>query len=196
MTIVNPPRPTVLTLSGATKQLDNPFAVVRVEDDEDGTPIRLYDRNGHQLQMPSELEPKQLKKDMSAPLVGRPSSSTNRDWAESVIAHPAKNNERRAALGRRFGPSTGRVRTLDRFLSTENDATIEMLADPVSGLLVETNVARNGSLFSHTTIRYEPRADGSLVKRSLHTEQIVGTNNGERAVIDVEFSDVKLTASR
>src|SRR5262249_1447515 len=109
MTLVDAARPTVRTLAGQ-RQLDNPFAIDRIEDDEDGSPIRVFNRTGAQVALPArgEASPPNTTPE-STPGIDRSLASTvrpmaaGRNWIESIVASPAKAAERRAMLERQFG---------------------------------------------------------------------------------------------
>jgi len=57
---------------------------------------------------------------------------------------------------------------------------------------LEVNTLRDGKLLSHSTIAYQPAADGSLVRRAVHAEQILSDVTGERSIIDTEYTSVRV----
>jgi hypothetical protein len=198
MTLRSEPVVTVQGLNGR-KRIENPFAITRIEDDEDGTPLRFFDRKGDQVRLPTEAELPRINRNAS-PSPGNEASLANtvrplsfgRDWSDALVASPERSAARRAALERRFGKPEGRVRALDRFLSTRGDETVEVLADPQLALPVEINVVRERTLVSHTTIGYVRGAGGSVIRRSLHMERTLPDASGERTVTDVEVDNVRL----
>ena len=119
-----------------------------------------------------------------------------RDWIESVIASPNKQSDRRAALERQHGKPVGRIGGFDRFLTTRGEDTVEVLADSQTALPVEINTVRGGALVAHTTVSYTAGAGGSLVRRSVHTEHALPSPDGERAVTDIEFANVRFEERR
>ncbi len=198
MTLGSEPPVTVQGLNGP-KRIENPFAIVRIEDDEDGTPLRFFDRKGDQVRLPSAEELPRFNRTaspfsdntLSLANAARP-VSFGRDWSDALVASPARAATRRAALERRFGKPEGRVRALDRFLSIRGDETVEVLADPQLALPVEINVVRDRTLVSHTTMGYVRGVGGSLIRRALHMERPLPDASGERTVTDVEVDNVRL----
>ena len=203
ITVVPVSPPTVRSLNGVVP-LDHPPSVLRIEDDEDGTPPRVYNRNGEPVTLPTAEALRRLLKapEGPGPTQPRPSSGPNpaprpavgpgREWIDAFIAMPAGRASRRQTLERQYGTAAGRVRGLDQFVTTSGDTTVEVLADPESLVPVEMNIARNGALVSHTTFRYGRGVGGSQVRRALRSEQLVADGTGERAVTDVEFTHVRL----
>jgi hypothetical protein len=189
---------------GGRKQIENPFAIARIEDDEDGTPLRLFDRKGERVHVPSELQLRRQFNRVSGPLVANETAVANavrprtfgREWSEAILAMPSKAAARRAALERRFGTAAGRVGALDRFVSTRDQETTEVLADPQSALPLEINVVRSQALVSHTTVGYVRGEGGALIRRSLRIERAIPDTAGERTVTDVEINDVRLEEKR
>jgi hypothetical protein len=202
MTLGSEPVVTVEGLNGR-KRIENPFAITRIEDDEDGTPLRFFDRKGDQVRLPSEADLPRFN-GTASPFPGSEASlasavrplSFSRDWSDALVASPERSATRRAALERRFGKPEGHVRALDRYLSTRGDETVEVLADPQLALPVEINVVREQTLVSHTTIGYVRGAGGSLIRRSLHMERTLPDASGERTVTDVEVDNVRLEEKR
>jgi hypothetical protein len=201
MTLLESKGPTVHALSGQ-KQLDNPFAIDRIEDDEDGTPVRVFNRNGAQVALPTSAEWSRSSMPLAKPAVDLSLANAarplfvGRDWIESIVASPSKAGDRRATLERQFGKSIGRTRSLERFLTRRHEETMEVLVDPASALALEINVLQDSVLVRHTTVRYVPEADGSFVRRSLHTEHAIPGGNGERSITDIELSNVRFEQGR
>jgi hypothetical protein len=189
---------------GGHKQIENPFAIARIEDDEDGTPLRLFDRKGERVHVPSELQLRRQFNREPGPLVANETALASavrprtfgREWSETILAMPSKAAARRAALERRFGRAAGRIRALDRFVSTHDQDTTEVLADPQSALPLEINVVRNQALLSHTTMGYVRGEGGALIRRSLRIERAIPDTAGERTATDVEINNVHLEEKR
>jgi hypothetical protein len=183
--------------------LSEPTTIVRIEDNEDGTAPRVYNRRGHLVRLPSvddrrilgepvpgSIDVPQLP-DLTYPDAKR-SSSPGRDWVDAFVAAPARKAARRSALQHRFGRTTGRVRHLDRFVTTSADGTMEVLADPASALPIEVNLVRDGALVAQSTLGYSVGANGALVRRSVRSEQVVATGSTNRAVARIELANVRL----
>jgi hypothetical protein len=203
MTLGSERRISIQGLEGP-RHIENPFAISRIEDDEDGTPLRLFDRKGEKVRLPSEAQLRERFNRLSGPLVPNEAAVANavrprtfgREWSDTIVAMPSKAATRRAALERQFGKAANRVRALDRFLSTRNEETVEVLADPQSALPVEVNVVRGQALVSHTTIGYVRGDGGALIRRALRIEQAVPDGSGERTVTDVAVDNVRLEERR
>lgn len=183
--------------------LDNPRSVVRIEDDEDGTPVRVVDRHGNAIQLPAADDRRVLGEpvegslhvpalpELAYPDAAR-ASSAGRDWVDAFIATPSRKERRREALQRRFGRASGRVRNLDRFVSSDDRVTMEVLADRTAAIPLEINVAREGTLIAQSRIAYAAGAGGTLVRRSVRTEQVVSSDATRRAVAEVELANIRL----
>lgn len=195
--------PVSLQSPGGRKQIENPFAIARIEDDEDGTPLRLFNRKGERVHVPSEPQLRRQFNRVPGPLVANETALANavrprtlgREWSETILAMPSKSAARRASLERRFGRSAGRVRALDRFISTLDQDTTEVLADPQTALPLEINVVRNQALLSHTTMGYVRGEGGALIRRTLRIERAI-PDTGERTATDVEINNVRLEEKR
>jgi len=203
ITLVRQSQPIVQSANG-TRPLEVPVAVSRMEDDEDGSPVRFYGSDGRQIHVPTPEELAKLVPDVAAkrpaappataPLQPSPSprpGTTGRDWADSILVPRSKRDARRQSFEREFGPSAERVRTLDRYVGTVGGARREVLVDPESAVPVEVNVAADGVLVSHTTFDYEPQADGSLLRRKTRTEQRLSPSSDDRLVSEIELSHVR-----
>ncbi len=179
-----------------------PAPVVRVEDDEDGTAPRVYDRRGRPIRLPSTEDRRVLGEPVAGslevprlPHLAAPDlrrvASVGREWVDAFIAPASRATARRAALRQQYGGSPGRLRNLDRFVRREGRDTIEVLADAAAGVTVEVNSGRDGQLTARTVVSYAPRADGALVRRAVRTEQALA-NTAERAVSTMELANVRL----
>lgn len=197
----------------ARRAVANPFAVARIEDDEDGSPVRMYRRDGRRVQAASidRLQQwtaaglRQLGSDPAAGLPGavpgpsrpgvvpeRPfTGSAERGWIGAFVATPQERSARRARLQQQF-VRRGQVRGLDRFINLDGDKTLEVLADSQSAVPIEVSTLRDGKSLSHSTITYQPAADGSLVRRAVHAEQTLSAATGERVILDTEYTSVRV----
>lgn len=202
MDLTNASAPTIQSANGRLLAID-PTAIGRVEDDEDGTPPRVYDRRGQIVRLPSiddrrvlgtpvagSLHLPELPEVDSSRATRR--SSTGREWVDAFIAAPTQASVRRDSLRRGFGPSAGRVRHLDRFVRSDATGTTEVLADTATGLPVEINVVHDGVLTTQSTLDYLVGAGGVRVRRSVRTEQRVVATSASRAVAVVNWSNLRL----
>ena len=192
-------RQKVQSLKGPDREVDS-LSVVRVEDDGDGTPIRVTTRDGRRpvSRLPVSAVRDGLEKvlslnpDLPASLFTTPrakpnQSASDRDWVDSIVASPGKSTARRAALISRHGGSTGRHQGFDRYESVQGPHRIEVLADPQSSVVVAVNTFRDGIALDRTTLIYT-QADGALVRKGIRSERRVSAET--RVVTEVEFSKV------
>jgi hypothetical protein len=180
-----PPR---YSLNGALIQ-PAPVPVGRIEDDEDGTPLRVYDRSGRLMKTP-------LVKSSTDPSAAfAPPRSNGREWIETFVATSAKKTTRQQDFERQFGRAQ-RVGTLYRFLHRDSDQTQEVLVDQKNVVAVENNSSRSGRLLGHRTFTYASAPDGAVVRTSVHAETLVTPETGERAIVDTTFSNIRLWQRR
>ena len=185
------------------------IAIARVEDDEDGSPLRMYASDGRRIAPPSLQQLQQRVREANPNLDAMPpenpadpavrdSAQTRtarpaaggRDWIAAFVATPGQKSARRARFDQQF-VRRGQVRGFDRFVRPDGDLTREVLADPASYVPVESNLVRGSERVSHIRFSYSTEADGSLVRRQVHVEQ-AAMPSGERAVIDTEYANVRL----
>ena len=198
-TLIAAERQKVQSVKGREKEIDS-LSVVRLEDDGDGTPIRVTTRDGRR---PVSRLPVSVVKDGLDKVLGLnpglPDSlftakktkpvqpASDRDWVDSLVAASGKSPARRAALVRRYGGSTGKHQGLDRYESVQGPHRIEVLADPQSSVVVAMNTFRDGVAVDRTTLIYT-QAQGALVRKGIRSERRVSAET--RAVTEVEFSKV------
>ncbi len=184
--------------------VDNPFQVVRLEYDEDGSAPRMYDRYGRLARLPRAADRRLLHTpaalaaglpalDPLPPPANPPGTLLGRDWIDAVLTPPARRNARRAALERQLGPPRGRVRGLDRFLTVAGGAALEVLVDPAAAVPVEVNTTRQGVLVARATFAEVRDAAGALVRRTSRSERPLADPNGERSVTTTELSNIQLS---
>jgi hypothetical protein len=192
-------RQKVQSLKGPDREVDS-LSVVRLEDDGDGTPIRVTTRDGRRpvSRLPVSVVKDGLDKVLSlnpglpaslfTTTTTKPApSASDRDWVDSIIASPDRSSARRSALLRRYGGSTGRLQGLDRYESVQGPHRIEVLADPQSSVVVAVNTFRDGIASDRTTLIYT-QAQGALVRKGIRSERHVSAE--KRAVTEVEFSKI------
>jgi hypothetical protein len=203
LTVVSVDRPMVETLDGPVK-LQEISRVARLEDDGDGSPVRVYDHNNQLLHAPTlgdpavlgELWPNKFR------LPNRPTFPRSRPSAaglrgvEALAFARERQAARKEALREKLGEIVGRVDGKDQYLKRQNDTTLEVLADPEWGVPLETNVVRAGKLVLHTSFTYEPGDHGALVSRRLRAERRSENSVFERSVVEIDFSNVHFEASR
>jgi hypothetical protein len=197
-------RPTVRTSSGVT-QLDNPFLVVRMEYDGDGTAARFFNRYGVRVNPPGMPDRALLNIPSSATIpmpvvdLANPSiirsrfGASNPEWMDNVVSSPGKRLARRTALERRYGAMRGRVNGMDQYVATAGDTTCEVLVNGEAVVPVEVNLARNAALVGRSMFTHERRPDGVMIRRVLHSEHASTIGKNNRAVMDVTMQNVVLS---
>ena len=195
------------TLSG-TAPVDDRLMVARIEDNEDGSGPRIFNKRGDMLRAPGTLDqllPARPDGDparfppppASNAAHGRPQATQSvSQWIDNHFLKRNGHGARRLAFQRRHGPPVGQVRGLDRYVSTHGDRTVETLVDRQLQVPIEANVVRQGQLVSHRTMSYAPAGGDFVVRRSLRTERLVSSKTGERAIVEIEFANVRLEQRR
>lgn len=200
MTLTQQEQPNVQSLLVSTQAVQDALAVVRVEDDGDGSPLRLFDRSGQPIQALAPETTDRLTRLVTVPenhAIDPGASATRpawrgKEWIRAIVAEPGRVSSRRAALDRRYGKVVGSVNGLDRRLLRTSDAAIEVLADRTAAVPREFNTSKSSQLTSHVSIAYAPGVGNALVRRLTHSERVVPSGSGVRAVTDVELANVRL----
>ena len=199
-TLVAGERQKVQTLKGTDTAIDS-LSVIRLEDDGDGTPIRVTKRDGSKAvsRLPVSVVRDGLDKialaNPNVPMslftskARRPDrSASDRDWVDSIVASPGRSAARRSAIVGRFGGSTGNVQGLNRYEAVRGKRRIEVLTDPQTSVVVALNTFSDDVPLERTTIIYSQAPDGSLVRKGIRSEHRISADR--RAVTEVEFSNV------
>jgi hypothetical protein len=172
-------RPPIYSLSGALRPR-NVFPVARIEDDENGTPLRAYAPNGMLLQ----TIPVSTGAQDGVRTVGQ-------QWLDAFVATPDKRTSRQQAFERLFGKAT-RVGTLNRYTRPVANGSQEVLVDPRTVVPLESNATSAGRKVGHRTFTYSQGPDAALVRTAVHADTVTTTSTGERTVVDTTFSRVCL----
>ncbi len=219
MTVLSVSPDTVQTSKGP-QALSRKVPVSRIEIGDERTPARVFDTDGRMIFMlptapsapatlagehplPDALErvrtaaasfKSSLARDATAGIaVTRPPADPrSREWIEQLMPSAAGRAQRHAALARDMGAVRGGVRGLDRFVHDSDDTTTEVLSDPTWSVPVEINVVRGGTLVSHSVLSYDTDPGAGLVRRRIRSEQLLSPESGDRAVVDVELSNIRL----
>lgn len=123
---------------------------------------------------------------------GAAAATRSRDWIEQLMPTRAAGAARRAALVRGMGSPQGLERGLERFIGNADGETTEILSDGAWGVPVEINVVRNGSLVSHTTFSYVEDPGAGRIRRRMRSEHLLSPESGDRTVVDLELSNIRL----
>jgi hypothetical protein len=181
LTVLSVDRGATYSLSGAIMPRPT-FPVARIEDDEDGTPVRAYDGDG------KWLRPSVMGSTAVTPTAPR---TTGLQWLDAFVAAPARKITRQQAFDRQFGRAT-RVGTLNRYLKVEGDRSEELLVDPTVVVPVEGKAMRSGKTVGHRIFTYGPAPDSALVRTAIHADTVTSVDTGDRAIVDTTFSNVCL----
>lgn len=185
VTVLSVARPPIYAFSGALTTA-RPIPVARLEDDEDGSPVRAYDANG--VRLATSL----LQNTVNTTTVAR---TTGQQWLEAFVAAPGKKTARQQAFEKAYGKAT-KVGTLNKYVHLNPNGSDEVLVDPKTVVPVESNSIRNGRRVGHRTFIYGPAPDSALVRTNVHADTVTSVGTGDRAIIDTAFSNVCLEFRR
>ncbi len=176
-----------------TSTLVNPFLVARVEMADDEEQPQLFDRRGQRVRAVSAAD---LQLVGAARVVQEGAASgRGRSPAGALLAEAGTGGEltRRRELERRFGPATGRVRGLDRYVATTSDARHEVLVKPDTVLPVELLTSSSGRGEMRTGVTYDAHGRHGYVRRLLRTEHHLAEAGAGRAVTEVELANIVMS---
>jgi hypothetical protein len=183
VTIIAVDRQSTYTLSGLVRP-PTAFPVARLEDDEDGTPVRAYDALGHSLSTPPPSSPVTI----DPPLF--PTRVTGRTWVTTLLATADNKAVRQLDLERRYGKAT-KVNGLSRYMKRDavmsDEVYVDTRVDPV-----ENNLTRNAKRIVHRTFSYAAAYADAFVRTGVRSEVEVAPTSDERAIVDTTFSNIGL----
>ena len=204
-----PASPVSLRALRGAAALDDRLLVARIEDDEDGSGPQIYNKRGELLRAPAALDQllpsKPGRNPGRSPLAPATTAAAGQrpramqsasQWIDNHFVKRNGQGARRLALQRQHGPAVGQVRGLDRYVTANGDRTEETLVDRQLQVPVETNVVHQGRLVAHRTMSYAAAGADLVVRRSVRTERLVSPETGERAIVDIEFTNVRLEQRR
>jgi hypothetical protein len=187
VTVVAIDRAPLHALSG-TLTPPGALPVARIEDDEDGTPVRAYDASGR------SLTPFGASAGLPSATVNLPRSN-GREWLEAFVATSAKKTLRLQTLERRFGHGA-RTGSWNRYARRDADLSEEVLVDSTTVVPVEVNHTRNGQRLVHRTFSYGAAPGDAVVRTAVHAEVPTTPDGPDRTVIDTAFSNIRLEQRR
>jgi hypothetical protein len=185
VTVLSVDRPPIYSFSGALTP-PKAFPVARIEDDEDGSPVRAYGANG------AQLTPTLLKNTSSTTTMAR---TTGQQWLDAFVAAPGKKTARQQAFERVYGKAI-KAGALNKYAHVATNGSDEVLVDPKTVIPVEANTIRNGKRLGHRTFVYGPAPDSALVRTNVHADTVTAADTGNRAIVDTMFSNVCLALRR
>ena len=185
VTVLSVDRPPIYSFSGALTP-PKAFPVARIEDDENGSPVRAYGANG------ALLTPTLLKNTSSTTTMAR---TTGQQWLDAFVAAPGKKTARQQAFERAYGKAI-KAGALNKYAHVDTNGSEEVLVDPKTVIPVEANTIRNGKRLGHRTFVYGPAPDSALVRTNVHADTVTAADTGNRAIVDTTFSNVCLELRR
>jgi len=186
VTVLSIERPPIYSFSGALKS-PAPFPVARIEDDEDGSPVRAYGLSG------SLLTPTLLANTTTGTTMAR---TTGQQWLEAFVAAPSRKGARQQAFERAYGKAT-KIGSLSKYARlVDTKGSDEVLVDPKTVVPVEANTIRNGKRLGHRTFVYGAAPDSALVRTNVHADTVTAPDTGDRSIVDTTFSNVCLEMRR
>ncbi len=214
MTVVEGQRPGVRVRTGLVTVPTTP-TVARVEDQEDGSPLRFFNRDGVEIAMPPAslrdrfrrpdapgLDPALVEQVMSGPPGPRP--ARGQAWIGALVMSAATRTDRLRAFDRRFGRRAGTVRGLSQYVHEEGSGRREVLVDDQNGVPVEASLVQGGALVSRSAFAYEQAPSGAIVRRGVRLERALSMraataampgmfrDAAQRVVIEVSYSNIRL----
>jgi hypothetical protein len=169
----------------ARRAAATPLDGARVEYADGARGLRVYDKDGR-------LNPRLSEETDGA---GLPVFDGAAQWLDALITDPRDADERRRLLRRAYGTPVGRVGGLDRYLTRDGDIINEVLADPRSGVVTESSVARAGVLQERVQFEYAVQPDGTLFRHTIRTELVAPPAEG-RSVVTIAFSNLTVGTAR
>ena len=185
VTNLSVPHPPTYAFSGSILPA-RPLPVSRLEDDENGTPVRAYDVAG------ALLTPTLIGQTTSANSSPR---SIGQAWLDAFVAAPTKKTARQQAFEKAYGKAT-KVGTLNKYVRLQANGSDEVLVDPRVAIPVEANSIRNSKRIGHRTFTYGPAPDSALVRTNVHDDRVTSVDTGVRSIVDTTFSNICLEMRR
>jgi hypothetical protein len=185
VTVLSVARPPMYSFNGALMSPQG-LPVARIEDDENGSPVRAYGANG------MLLTPMLLANTAAGTTLAR---TTGQQWLDAFVAAPGKKTARQQAFERAYGKAT-KAGTLNKYARLLTDGSDEVLVDPKTVVPVEANTIRGGKRLGHRTFVYGAAPDSALVRTNVHADTVTAADTGNRAIVDTTFSNVCLELRR
>jgi hypothetical protein len=184
-TVLAVARPPIYSFNGALTS-PAPFPVTRIEDDENGSPVRAYGADG------VLLTPTLLNNTNRTTTTPR---TSGQQWLDAFVAAPSKRAARQQAFERAYGKAS-KAGALSRYVHIETDGSEEVMVDATAMVPVEATTMRGGKRLGHRTFVYGPAPDSALVRTRVHADTPTTADASGRVVVDTTFSHVCLELRR
>ena len=161
-----------------------PLPVARLEDDEDGTPVRAYDALGRLL----PLAPLSTPITREAPLF--PTRTTGRAWINNFVLTSTEKAARQLDLERRYGKAV-KVNTLLRYRKTDGVITDEVMTD-ARVFPVTNSLTRGTKKVLSRSFTYGPAYAEASVRTKVRSETEVSASSTDRDVAETYFGNIEL----
>lgn len=173
-----------------TKTAATPVIVKRLEDDEDGTPLRAFDTKGKRIgHFKNPVAPVEATAaTTSSSTVPR---STGRDWINRMVALKSKAKDRLRAFERTYGPPV-RSGGFNVHTSKVGDVTRRVVVDPANAVAVEYSETRGTARTMKVNLRYGPVANDGVVRLGVRSEVSVSADVDDVVVVDASYSNIAL----
>lgn len=188
--VMNQPANAVADRAGVRTGLSNPFFVARVEFEDGDEEPKLYDRAGNRVRPVTDADRLVFGAAQAVRVTpGVPGRSRPLRAVGGLLVEAVDRDVRRSELQQRFGPPVGRVRGLDRFVSTSGEGSQEVLVTSDTVLPVEVNVSMPGGISTRMTMSYDAYGSRGHVRRLTRSEQTFDAS-AARSVTEVELTNV------
>jgi hypothetical protein len=196
-------RPKVQSPTGESIELENPFEIVRFEEEEGSAP-RLFDVRGNEVRFPTNFPTRRTagspapgwptKLPMAeSPAAPPPAHAEYKRFAKTLLVTQKDRASRLNDLTNAYGSASGKVHGLERFVRVGSGSLEEALVDDTLAVPVQVNVGRDGALVSRTNYEYAPLGTaGDVVCQRITTEELVAGAGGSRSIVEMSFSNLRL----
>jgi hypothetical protein len=167
------------TSAERTLAASHPLEGGRVEYDSATGAFAVYDQGG------TRRNPRLSLDQPAGASIGTPG-----DWLDGLVLTAASAPARQRELEHTYGRAIGSAGRLTRHVRNRDDATEDVLIDPVWGVPVEATLTRQGAREGRVTFEYGPTPSGNLVRRAIRSERVIDAG-GRRFVLTMQFSNVR-----
>ena len=186
-TVLGITQPAQLHFDGAAAPAP-PVVVQRLEDDENGAPLRVYDVSGRRVgHFKNPLVPT-ADDTTFTPVAPR---STGREWINRMVLLKGKAKDRLRTFDRAYGQPVKSGGT-QIYTSTVGALTKRVVVDPVNGVALEYTETRAGVPTMRVSLRYGPAGTDAVVRLGVRSEVSVSPDVDDVVVLDSSYSNVAL----